>query len=97
MSQFGSPQGSPKRKSSYKDSIKRAIMKKAKVKHHKASIYTDLVKPKKEDKNKTKLRLAGDSNCVGFAAFLKKEYLGFDMDYDQRTEIYMNCMIINMV
>ena len=79
LSQFGNPASSPKRKSSYKESVKKLIMKKAKVKHHKASIYTDLVT---EDKKLNKFRLSGDSNCIGFAAFLKEEYLGFDMSYD---------------
>ena len=72
------------------------IMKKAKVKHHKASIYTDLTVEDKKNPKKP-FRLAGDSNCLGYAAFLKPEYMGFDMDYDQRTEIYMSCMIINLV
>jgi len=67
-----------KRKGTYKDSMTKLIMKKAKVKHHKASIYTDL---ETKDKKINKFKLAADSNCMGYAAFLKEEHLGFDLEY----------------
>ena len=48
-SQFGGRSTSSlKRKGTVKDSMKKLIIKKAKVKHHKASIYTDLVKEDKK-------------------------------------------------
>ena len=41
--------------------------------------------------------LAADSTSIGFAAFLKKEFLGFDLVYRQRAEVFSNCMFLHAI
>jgi len=54
------------------------------------SIYSDL-----GDKKEGHMMLAADSTSIGFAVFLKKEFLGFDLVYRQRAEVFSNCMFLH--
>jgi hypothetical protein len=34
---------------------------------------------------------------MGFAAYLKEEYLGFDLEDEQRSDVFMNCLIVSLL
>ena len=39
-------------------------------------------------------KLNGDSNAMGFAVYLKKEFLGMDFSDSQRSDVLMNSIIV---
>ena len=39
-------------------------------------------------------KLNGDSNAMGFAVYLKKDYLGMDFSDSQRSDVLMNSIIV---
>lgn len=40
------------------------------------------------------MKLAADSTSMGFAVFLKKEYLGMNLSGEQQSDVYMNSLIV---
>ena len=39
-------------------------------------------------------KLLNDSNSMGFAVYLKKEFLGMDFSESQRSDVLMNSVIV---
>jgi len=48
------------------------------------------------EKNES-FKLSNDSACMGYAVFLKKEFLGMDLQYKQRSDVFMNSMIVHLI
>lgn len=42
-------------------------------------------------------KLTSDSTSMGFAAFLKEGVLGFELEREQRSDVFMNSLIVTMV
>jgi hypothetical protein len=42
-------------------------------------------------------KLSNNSTSMGFAAYLKEEYLGFDLEDEQRSDVFMNCLIVSIL
>ena len=57
----------------------------------KPSIF-DVVHEKPKD-----FKLLNDSTSMGFAAYLKEEYLDFDLEDEQRSEVFMNSLIVTTI
>lgn len=46
------------------------------------------------DRKVKTFKLTNDSNAMGFAVYLKKEYLGMDFSESQRSDVLMNSVIV---
>ena len=71
--------------------------KRRRKKHYKTAEGNTFIESSIYKKNQHAFRLTADSHSMGFAAFLKKEYLnGLDPSYKLRANIYMNCLIVHL-
>lgn len=43
------------------------------------------------------MKLAADSTSMGFAVFLKREYLGMNLSGEQQSDVYMNSLIVQLI
>jgi len=46
------------------------------------------------DRKVKHFKLTGDYNAMGFAVYLKKEFLGMDFSEAQRSDVLMNSIIV---
>ena len=46
------------------------------------------------DRKVKHFKLTNDSNAMGFAVYLKKEFLGMDFSEAQRSDVLMNSIIV---
>lgn len=49
------------------------------------------------DKKPTVFMLKDDSTSMGFAAYLNENILGFDLQSEQRSDVFMNSLIVTLV
>ena len=61
------------------------------AKKQRQSIYTVT------DAKDKHIKLGPDSTSMGYAVFMKENLLGFDLEYKDRTEVFMNSMIVYLV
>lgn len=45
----------------------------------------------------TEFKLSNNSTSMGFAAYLKEDYLGFELEDEQRSDVFMNCLIVSLL